>query len=197
MIHILRQMCHSLVDAHDSGVVHRDIKPANILLCRLGFEYDYVKILDFGLAKFREEAKIQKSGLTTSGDLVGTPAYLAPERIGGGEGSDPRSDLYSLGCVAYWLLTGQLVFEENSQQSMLVAQLQSKPVPPANRTELEIPEEVDQLVLACLSKQPSKRPQSARELLDQLDGLAEKYPWSGGAAQEWWTSHAPSLPSAR
>ena len=109
VVYILRQVCRSLADAHNHGMIHRDIKPTNIFLCRMGNEYDFAKVLDFGLVKVLESDEPQ---MTVANATTGTPAYMAPELAMGAPDIDGRTDLYGLGCVAYWLLTGSLVFEE-------------------------------------------------------------------------------------
>jgi serine/threonine-protein kinase len=133
VVYILRQVCRSLDDAHNHGLIHRDIKPTNIFLCRMGNEYDYAKVLDFGLVKVLESNEPQMTGTHAT---TGTPAYMAPELAMGSSNIDGRTDLYGLGCVAYWLLTGQMVFEENGSTAMMLAHLQKVPVPPSQRTEL-------------------------------------------------------------
>ena len=166
---LLRQVCHSLADAHARGMVHRDIKPANIYVCRMGLEYDFVKVLDFGLVKLRERGGEAESLLTLDHTTTGTPAYMAPEIILGDADVDSRADVYALGCVAYYLLTGQLVFEADTPMKMLMQHVHAQPVPPSQRTELPIPRELDELVLACLEKDPNLRPQSAETLLRMCD----------------------------
>ena len=156
-IFLLRQVCHSLADAHARGLVHRDIKPANIYVCRMGLEYDFVKVLDFGLVKFNDRGSLQQTLMTLDHKTTGTPAYMAPEIILGEAEVDRRADVYALGCVAYYLLTGQLVFEADTPMKMLLQHVQAQPVPPSQRTELPIPRELDELVLACLAE-GSERP---------------------------------------
>ncbi len=136
---LLRQVCHSLADAHARGMVHRDIKPANIYVCRMGLEYDFVKVLDFGLVKLRERSGDTESLLTLDHTTTGTPAYMAPEIILGDADVDSRADVYALGCVAYYLLTGQLVFEAETPMKMLMQHVHTQPVPPSQRTELPDP----------------------------------------------------------
>ena len=150
--YLLRQVCHSLAEAHSRGLVHRDIKPANVYVCRMGLEYDFVKVLDFGLVTFSTPSPGRT--LLSTGDplTTGTPAYMAPEVILGQEDVDARSDVYSIGCLAYWMLTGQLVFEGNTVVKMLMNHLETPPVPPSKRTELPIPPELERIVLACLEK---------------------------------------------
>src|SRR4051794_17350526 len=160
VIHILRQVCESLEEAHSSGLVHRDIKPANIHVGRVGLRHDFVKVLDFGLVKSVAAPAGEDSMATAAGLTPGTPAYMAPE-MALGEAVDGRADIYALGCVAYYLLTGKLVFEATSAYQLIAKHMQQPPVPPSQRSELEINAELEQVVLACLAKRPEDRPQSA------------------------------------
>ena len=148
-IYLLRQVCHSLADAHARGLVHRDIKPANIYVCRMGLEYDFVKVLDFGLVKFNGSngsPAAQETLLTAHNTTTGTPAFMAPEIILGQSDVDRRADVYALGCVAYYLLTGQLVFDADTPMKMFLQHVQTPPMPPSQRTELPIPRDLDELV---------------------------------------------------
>ncbi len=190
---LLRQVCHSLADAHARGLVHRDIKPANIYVCRMGLDYDFAKVLDFGLVKFKGGGAAGDSLLTAEQHTSGTPAYMAPEVILGDTDVDRRADVYALGCVAYYLLTGQLVFEADTPMKMLMHHVQSRPVPPSQRTELRIPRELDELVLSCLEKDPNKRPQNAEELFRLACGCTSCETWSQEAASLWWQTHLPDL----
>ena len=173
-VYLLRQVCHSLADAHARGFVHRDIKPANIYVCRMGLDYDFVKVLDFGLVKVKDRAHDMQTLATMDHTTSGTPAYMAPEMILGDADVDRRADVYALGCVAYYLLTGQLVFEADTPMKMFVQHLQAEPVPPSQRTELPIPPELDAFVLACLQKDPDKRPQSARKLFEMACACCQR-----------------------
>jgi len=164
VIHILRQVCASLEEAHDAGMIHRDIKPANIHLGRVGREGDFVKVLDFGLVKSVGGAGGEDSLASIAGLAIGTPAYMAPEMVSGDAELDGRTDLYSLGCVAYYLLTGELVFTGETAIQTALLHVSQPPVPPSQRTGNPIPAELERLVLACLAKQPADRPQSASEL---------------------------------
>ena len=171
VIHILRQVCESLEEAHDAGLVHRDIKPGNIHLGRVGRQHDFVKVLDFGLVKSIGGPRGGDSLATVAGTMaLGTPAFMAPEMVEG-EGVDGRADLYSLGCVAYYLLTGHLVFEAETVLQTAFMHLQREPVPPSQRTENPVPPALERLVLACLAKRPADRPQSAAELAVGLAAL--------------------------
>jgi serine/threonine-protein kinase len=192
-VYLLRQVCHSLADAHARGLVHRDIKPANIYACRMGLEYDFIKVLDFGLVKVSDRSTIQQTRMTAAMGTTGTPAYMAPEIILGEADVDRRADVYAVGCVAYFLLTGQLVFEADTPMKMLMQHVQARPVPPSHRTELKIPRELDDLVLACLEKDPEKRPQDAEVLFRMACGCRNSETWDQAAAQAWWGTHLPEF----
>jgi serine/threonine-protein kinase len=189
---LLRQVCHSLADAHARGLVHRDIKPANIYVCRMGLDYDFVKVLDFGLVKIKGRAKDMETLATLEHTTSGTPAYMAPEAILGETEVDRRADVYALGCVAYYMLTGHLVFDADTPMRMFVQHLQATPVPPSQRTELPIPPALDAFVMSCLEKDPDKRPQSARELFEMACGCGGSG-WTNASAERWWRAHLPEL----
>jgi serine/threonine-protein kinase len=191
VVWILRQICHSLSEAHACGLVHRDIKPANIFLCRYGEDHDFVKVLDFGIAKAATEPTTAETALTIANVIQGTPAFIAPEQALGGVEVDGRADIYSAGCVAYWLLTGDLVFTEQTAMKVLMAHAHSVPEPPSARTELPIPPELDALVLSCLAKERDDRPSSARCLLERLDGIPLERSWTAEHARDWWRTHLP------
>jgi eukaryotic-like serine/threonine-protein kinase len=182
-VNILRQVCRSLADAHSHGMIHRDIKPTNIFLCRMGNEYDFAKVLDFGLVKVLNE---NESKMTVEGATTGTPAYMAPELAMGDSDLDARVDLYGLGCVAYWLTTGSLVFEEKSAAAMMLAHLQKAPIAPSMRNGLAIPAGLDRTIMMCLAKKPADRPASAEVLADLLEGCADVGSWTPEDAKRWW-----------
>ena len=166
VIHILRQVCESLEEAHSLGLVHRDIKPANIHLGRVGLREDFVKVLDFGLVRsFTGSGDESLTG--AAGMTPGTPAYMAPE-MANERTVDGRADIYSLGCVAYYLLTGRLPFEGDTPLQTVLKHLQQPPEPLSRITERPIPAGLEELVLACLAKRPDERPASAAELSRQL-----------------------------
>jgi serine/threonine-protein kinase len=192
VIYLLRQVAHSLADAHARGLVHRDIKPANIYVCRMGLEYDFAKVLDFGLVKVKR-ATGGDTLSTIDHTTTGTPAYMAPETILGDADVDRRADVYALGCVAYYLLTGELVFEADTSMKMLLHHLNTPPVPPSQRTELPIPKELDELVLACLRKDPNTRPQNAGELFRMAYNCRACEGWNESSAEAWWKVHLPEL----
>jgi serine/threonine-protein kinase len=192
VIYLLRQVCHSLSEAESCGLVHRDIKPANIFLCRYGEEYDFVKVLDFGLVKAFDEPSDQDSGFTRENVVQGTPAFIAPEQALGGTTLDGRVDIYATGCLAYWLLTGELVFTADTSMGLLMHHIHTPPVPPSSRSEVPIPPALDQLVLSCLAKDPADRPQSARELSLRLSEVEGAAGWTQDRARDWWVTHRPA-----
>jgi serine/threonine-protein kinase len=183
--HILVQACRSLAEAHARGLVHRDIKPANLYVCRLGLEDDFVKVLDFGLVKDQKGPEVQA---TMTGMVTGTPAYVSPEQARG-KPVTPQSDLYSLGCVGYWLATGTMVFEADNAVEAVVKHATEPPPPLSTRSELDIPEELERVIMACLAKDPAARPGDARTMANALEGLAAT--WTANRAREWWETHAP------
>jgi serine/threonine-protein kinase len=188
VVYLLRQVCHSLSEAQSYGLVHRDIKPANIFLCRYGEEYDFVKVLDFGIVgtvRGSEEASPMHTGENAP---PGTPASMAPEQAMGPE-LDGRADIYATGCVAYWLLTGQFVFTAETPMGLLLKHAQSPPPAPSTRTSEAIPAALDDLVLSCLAKEPADRPQSARELSLRLGEIEAVDAWTQERAGEWWAEH--------
>jgi serine/threonine-protein kinase len=186
VVHVLRQVCDSLDEAHALGMTHRDIKPANIHLGRVGRHQDVAKVLDFGLARLAE-SETQRSTVTLEGVILGTPAYMAPEMATGGP-MDARTDLYALGCVAYYLLTAEQVFTGDTIMSVVTQHVHAVPVPPSRRTELPIPTRLEEIVLACLAKQPDERPQSAARLLDWLAAIDGPV-WTDEDAHRWWQRH--------
>ncbi len=188
-VYLLTQACASLEEAHVNGLVHRDIKAGNIFTCRLGLEVDFVKVLDFGLVK-AENADPGQSLLTAPNATAGTPAYIAPETVLGTP-VDHRADIYALGCVAYWLVTGKLVFDAPSAVAMMLKHANEPPIPPSRRTEIELPAAFDEVVLACLAKRPEDRPQSAGELAERLRAAVADSAWDAERAKRWWERHRP------
>jgi serine/threonine-protein kinase len=198
-IHVLRQVCHSLSEAHTRGLIHRDIKPANLFLCRYGEDVDFVKVLDFGLVKALADAPdaVETAPLLTREHTVhGTPAFIAPEQAVGRSDLDGRVDIYATGCVAYWLLTGQQVFTADTPVALMMHHMNTDPAPPSRRSELPIPPALDRLVLQCLAKNPAHRPQSARELSQRLGEIDAVTAWTDGSAREWWATHLPGQASS-
>jgi eukaryotic-like serine/threonine-protein kinase len=192
VMYLLRQICHSLAEAHLRGLVHRDIKPANIYVCRMGLDYDFVKVLDFGLVTFSARGG-GRTLLAANHVTTGTPAYMAPEVIMGEAQVDSRADVYSIGCLAYWMLTGELVFEADSPMAMMMAHVVQTPRPPSERIELPIPRELDRMVLACLEKDPNRRPQNAEVLCQMWVACTSQDSSSQVSARRWWEAHLPEL----
>jgi len=186
VVHILRQVCASLEEAHVRGLVHRDIKPANIHVGRVGLISDFVKVLDFGLVKPISDGAVEHSLATQAGFVIGTPGYMAPE-IALSAGVDGRADLYSLGCVAYYLLTGRQVFEGETVVQVFAQHLQAAPMPPSQRGPFTVPPDLEQLVLSCLAKEPEGRPQSAAELGRRL-AASDVESWTAVDAEQWWAA---------
>jgi eukaryotic-like serine/threonine-protein kinase len=188
VVSFLRQVCESLEEAHEAGLVHRDIKGSNVFICRLGKRTDFVKVLDFGLVK--DLAGATRTALSQS-STSGTPAFMAPEQVRG-EAVDARADIYGVGCLAYFLLTGTVVFNKPpSAMAVALAHLSETPEPPSARSELPIPESLERVVLACLQKKREDRPQSAAALRAMLDRCAGVPPWSQADANQWWALHRP------
>ncbi len=190
VIYFLRQVCESLEEAHVRGLVHRDIKPANIHVGRLGLRHDHVKVLDFGLVKSVADASGAHSLETAAGLTPGTPAYMAPE-MALNRTVDGRADLYALGGVAYYLLTGHQVFDATTHIQMIAKHLQDEPAAPSHRAELYVPPALDRLVLACLAKKPEDRPPSAAALGQSLAAI-DGEPWGEEQAMRWWRVNRPA-----
>jgi serine/threonine-protein kinase len=192
-VYLLRQICHSLSEAQSCGLVHRDIKPANIFLCRYGEEFDFVKVLDFGIVGAVPDSPEASTVHTRENAVRGTPAFIAPEQALG-TGVDGRADIYAIGCVAYWFLTGQFVFTGETAMGLLLQHAHTQPVPPSARTDRRIPRTLDDLVMSCLAKDPAQRPQSARELSLRLAEVEGASDWTQERAREWWVKHLAGAP---
>jgi serine/threonine-protein kinase len=190
VIELLRQACDSLADAHHRGLIHRDVKPGNLFACRMGRTLDFVKVLDFGLVK--ESARIESGdpGLTQLGTTTGTPGFMAPEQALG-QTVDARSDLYSLGCVGYWLLTAQFVFDQTNNTAMILDHVKTSPLPPSQRSDREVPEDLERVIMRCLEKEPDKRPRTAVELLEMLEDCQDAGKWGQQEAKDWWDANLP------
>jgi eukaryotic-like serine/threonine-protein kinase len=188
VIHILRQICGSLAEAHCIGLVHRDIKPANIILNRRGGQYDVVKVLDFGLAKvIRSDAALE---LTAADSIVGTPLYLAPEGVERPEGLDARSDLYAVGAIGYFLLTGKPLFEFKNLRDVLMHQVKTMPLKPSDRRGEPIDPDLEEIIMQCLAKEPERRPQSALVPEEALANCESAGNWRTKDAADWWDKNA-------
>jgi serine/threonine-protein kinase len=184
-IHLLIQACDSLAEAHATGLVHRDVKPANIFACHFGLKWDFVKVLDFGLVKSAASMSADDR-LTSEGTIAGTPAYMAPEAAVGGQAIDARVDIYGLGCVGYWLLTGERVFVGRTPGEVLLHHVRTPPLPPSERAGKPIPARLEALVLACLAKDPDDRPASADALAARLAECETAGDWNPDRARAWW-----------
>jgi DNA-binding NtrC family response regulator/putative methionine-R-sulfoxide reductase with GAF domain len=191
VIVLMRQACRSLAEAHERGLVHRDIKPANLFVTRLGTEFDYVKILDFGVVK--EPSGQDATMISNAGMVQGTPAFMPPEIVMGDKRIDGRADLYSLACSAYWALTAHTIFDATTPAQMLLQHVQTQPVPPSTRSELAIPKQLDAILMMCLEKDPANRPASALQLDSALARVPCEDPWTNERAREWWQNHAPEV----
>jgi len=189
VIHILRQLCWALTEAHAHGLIHRDIKPSNVLLCRRGGRPDVAKLLDFGLV---QQLGAGKTTSQSSKLLVGTPLYMSPEAITAPELMTPRSDLYALGAVAHFLLTGATVFDGGSLVEVCAQHLHAVPERPSRVLGRAIAGDLESVVLECLEKNPLQRPGSAAELEQRLACSADAGTWTQTDAESWWRDPASS-----
>ena len=198
-IRFARQICGSLAEAHELGIVHRDVKPANLFVTQIGDEFDFVKVLDFGVAHVAREQTIAPKAShppgdgdgAADGDVVGTPAYLSPEMVTG-DAVDARSDLYSLGAVLYFMVTGSPLFPNKSFRETLLAHAMHDPLPPSARTD-DVAPDLERVILKCLAKQPAFRYQTAREVDAALAACVDASKWNNDAARSYWTSLRPSV----
>jgi serine/threonine-protein kinase len=193
VIHLITQACGALSEAHAVGLIHRDIKPANVFICERGGQPDVVKVLDFGLVKNISTADPTLSNVNT---IAGTPLYMAPESVVDPSSVDARSDVYALGAVAYFLITGTHVFSGASVVEICGHHLHTPPEPPSHRLGKAVPTDLEAVVLASLAKEPSARPQSARALAERLSACHDANGWSEDAARRWW-SQRPARPTKK
>jgi serine/threonine protein kinase len=200
VIYLLRQACDALHEAHEAGLVHRDIKPANLFAAARGGRYDVTKLLDFGLVKtLQGDQSVQLSQEDT---VAGSPLYVAPEQVIHSQPPDRRTDIYSLGAVAYYLLTGQPPFLGSSAMEVMIAHTRDPVVPPSSLRP-EVPADLEQVVLRCLAKKPADRYPDTLSLAEALDACVDAGEWSPRQAAEWWQAHkddpepeaAPSWPA--
>jgi eukaryotic-like serine/threonine-protein kinase len=185
VVHILRQVCGSLAEAHRIGLIHRDIKPANIVLTRRAGVCDMVKVLDFGLVK---AVALGPEGLSAKA-VVGTPHFISPEAVKDPEKVDARSDLYGLGAVAYWLLTGKTLFDDENVDLLLEAQVNGTPESPSRHRASPVSPDLELLVMRCLSKLPQDRFQTAEALENALSCCTVSGTWTTEQAEGWWRDH--------
>jgi serine/threonine-protein kinase len=195
VISILTQVCGSLAEAHGIGLIHRDIKPENIVLCERGKLADVVKVLDFGLVKVLEGPEAAK--LSRTGALAGTPLYMAPEAILSPADVDARSDLYAVGAVGYFLVTGHHVFEGNTLVEICAHHLHSRPERPSDRLGAAVPADFEAVLLACLAKSPDDRPREAEDLRERLLACAEAHAWTEAKGRQWWQSRRERIRDTR
>jgi serine/threonine-protein kinase len=186
VIHLISQTCDSLGEAHLAGLVHRDVKPSNIVACRMGLKVDFVKVLDFGLVKHDQKNPEKQIEITTAGSVSGTPAFMAPESISGIGTVGPAADVYAIGCVTYWLLTGQNVFKAANPTMMMMQHVTAAPVPPSLKAPHPVQRDLEEIVMRCLSKDPADRPSDAAALLELLNKCRVALPWTDARALEWW-----------
>lgn len=187
-IHLLRQIAGSLEEAHQAGLVHRDVKPANVFVTERGGQLDVVKVLDFGLVEETDAERSDRGRRL----VVGTPAYMAPEVIRDPDRISPLVDIYSFGCLAYYLVTGSPVFRGEDNRSIYKKQLEDTPRPPSSRLKSPLTEEFEKLILSCLKKAPSDRPKSMRTIMNTFDAMPLAYMWDEGEARSWWARHSES-----
>ena len=194
---ILRQACASLWEAHSCGLVHRDIKPQNIMLCDIRGERDFVKVLDFGLVK--QIGGGDTRDLTAHMRILGTPLYMSPERIRNPADADTRADIYALGAVGFFLLTGKRLFETETEHDLTYHVLHEIPRLASECSPFAVPAELDALIGRCLEKEAAKRPQSIAEMASVLDGVLVHQPWRREQIEGWWKQNwvAASDPGRR
>ena len=199
VIHILEQAAGSLAEAHDAGLIHRDVKPGNIMVVDRGGIADLVKVLDFGLVKdvgFKAgDGAAPEAALTMANAITGTPLYIAPETVTAPETVDARTDLYALGAVGYWLLTGTHVFDGNSIVEVCAHHLHTVPEAPSARLGAPVAADLEAVILACLAKRPEDRPASAHVLRERLRACAAAGRWTNARAAGWWVAHRHELRS--
>ena len=185
----LIQVCQSLHEAHERGLVHRDLKPSNVMLCQVALSYDFAKVLDFGLAKSMVD--VGGMNLTMVGTATGTPGYIAPENATGEGTLDRRADIYALGCVAYFLLTGRPVFEEVAPARLALLHVRQTPERPSERAKRSIAADLEELVMECLAKLPAQRPPTMAAVAERLAKCAVE-PWTSTEAERWWQQNLPA-----
>jgi serine/threonine-protein kinase len=186
-VHLLRQVCASLAEAHARGIVHRDIKPQNLMVCDSGGARDVVKVLDFGLVKQLDATDTRD--LTGALRILGTPLYMSPERIRDPAAADTRSDIYAVGAVAYYLLTGRRLFETATDHDLTYHILHVAAPRAAAHAKYLVPLTLDELIARCLEKDPERRPAKIEHLIGKFDALLALEPWSTAQIEAWWKKH--------
>jgi eukaryotic-like serine/threonine-protein kinase len=197
VVHILRQVCRALAEAHGLGIIHRDIKPANIILTVRGGEPDVAKVVDFGLVKCLDPVRVDITMTMEGGAvLAGTPMYFAPEAIASPDGVEARSDLYSLGAVGYYLVTGQQLFDAGTIIELCAHHLHTTPVAPSVRLGRAIDPGLEAVLMQCLAKTPAERHASALALEESLGSTAAARNWTADDARQWWVEHGETVRGA-
>jgi serine/threonine-protein kinase len=194
VIHLLRQACAGLAEAHGKGMVHRDVSPSNLMVCHYGGEYDFLKILDFGLVK--NIAAEGEETITRTLRLLGTPLYMAPERLRDPADVDARADIYAVGAVAFFVLTGRRMFETLDDLALTSLVLNEVPPRASAAAAQPIPEALDMLIAASLEKRREDRPQTIGEFGDVLEALAVRFRWTQRDAQAAWEARRQRAPAA-
>jgi len=188
-VHLLRQACGSLAEAHARGFVHRDVKPGNLMVCRRAGQHDVVKVVDFGIVK--QTRGVATRDLTQYSSVLGTPLYMAPERLRNPADADARADVYAVGAVAWFALAGRATFDAQGEHDILY-KVMNEPAPSLADTVMGIPEALVSLVARCLAKDRAERPATMAELAQVLDAVARGFPWSEDQARAWWEANAPA-----
>ncbi len=190
-VYLLRQLCGALVEAHAAGLVHRDLKPGNVIVAALGGQRDVAKLLDFGLVQDLSMSDADGARLTQAGVVMGTPAYMCPEQAGGSSAVDARGDIYGLGAVAFFMLTGRPPFDCATVGEYIAAHL-TRPAPDVRAVRPDVPTDLDAVVAKCLAKDPKERFQSVAELEAALGACACAADWTAARAAGWWAREAPA-----
>jgi serine/threonine-protein kinase len=193
VIHLLAQTAGALAEAHQIGLIHRDIKPANVFLTEQGGVPDVAKVLDFGLVKELGPRDAEQGDVTRENSITGTPLYMAPEALTAPETVDGRTDLYALGAVGYYLVTGHDVFTGTTAIDIFGKHLHAVPVPPSERLGKPVPPDLEELIMRCLEKDPARRPASARDLQRDLRACRDASAWSEEDARKWHDGHGEAL----
>ncbi len=189
VVHFLLQACDSLVEAHEAALVHRDIKPANLFAARHGRNVDVIKVLDFGLATRPLNEPGAGLRVTHEGAILGTPAYMAPEQVLGEKSLDGRADIYTLGLVGWWLLTGRDTFQATSATQVMFAHAHVEPERPSMHAKHPVPSDLEAIIMQCLAKPRDARPPNAEALAALLRNVPLAEPWTRERALRWWSSH--------
>jgi serine/threonine protein kinase len=185
-LHVLLGTCYALREAHQKGLVHRDIKPMNIMLCNQGGSYDLVKLLDFGLVKQLDTNETQHTQLNRIG---GSPMLMAPERLRDPYNADQRVDIYSVGAVGLYILSGKYLMEMISSKMMIGQQTIEGDLDQLIQSREDVPKELEQLLVSCIHFDPAKRPVDIDEVISTLEKLQMAFPYTYEEAKEWWKAY--------